>query len=207
SPRGRRRFSVAGRSGDDLLRPHPPRGRHLRLRGLALRGDRHGPAPRGQGPCHARGRRHRGGRGKNRRLTVPSRARPAPRLLPPISPRSNPAPSPRGPCPGDDSVPDSGVQSPQPKESVMSGLKIPLEDAELDAVKRYAQTLGVSPADVAYAALNRLMMQAREPEVRTDIVETSRWRRQNLPLWSDSAQSVHAYEGRAADDPEPSRRL
>ena len=89
----------------------------------------------------------------------------------------------------------------------MSGLKIPLEDAELDAVKRYAQTLGVSPADVAYAALNRLMMQAREPEVCTDIVETSRWRRQNLPLWSDSAQSVHAYEGRADDEPEPSRRL
>ena len=89
----------------------------------------------------------------------------------------------------------------------MSGLKIPLEDAELDAVKGYAQTLGVSPADVAYAALNRLMMQAREPEVRTDIVETSRWRRQNLPLWSDSALSVHAYEGRADDEPAPSRHL
>ncbi len=87
----------------------------------------------------------------------------------------------------------------------MSGLKIPLEAAELDSVARFARLLDVSPADVAYAALNRLMMQARDPAVRIDIAETAVWRRDNLPLWSDSALSVHAYEGRADDEPEPSK--
>jgi hypothetical protein len=49
------------------------------------------------------------------------------------------------------------------------------------------------------------MMTARDPEVRTDIVETRGWRGQNLPLWSDTAHSVHAYEGKHDSEPEPSR--
>lgn len=89
----------------------------------------------------------------------------------------------------------------------MSGLKIPLEDAELDAVCRFARALDVAPADVAYAALNRLMLDAADADLRADIVQTSRWRRDNLPLWSDSALSVHAYEGLPDDEPEPSPRM
>jgi hypothetical protein len=89
----------------------------------------------------------------------------------------------------------------------MSVTKIHLEAAEYDAVERFAKLLGVSPEDVAYAALNRLMLECRKPEVRKDILETRAWRGDNLPLWSDSACSVHAYEGKADDEPEPSRLL
>ena len=87
----------------------------------------------------------------------------------------------------------------------MSAIKIRLEMAESDAVERYAVSLGVKPEDVAYAALNRMMLTARDPEVEKDVRETSQWRHHNLPLWSDSAASVHAYEGKHDAEPEPSR--
>jgi hypothetical protein len=86
----------------------------------------------------------------------------------------------------------------------MNGIKLHLEQAEADAVARFAEALGVSPEQVAYAALNRLMLCAKEAELRRDILETCDWRRQNLPLWSDSACSVHAYEGKGDDEPAPS---
>ncbi len=88
----------------------------------------------------------------------------------------------------------------------MSAIRLRLEQAEYDAVVRYAQELGVSAEDVAYAALNRLMLSGGDPEARRDIAETRAWRKQNLPLWSDSACSVHAYEGKPDDEPAPSRR-
>ena len=87
----------------------------------------------------------------------------------------------------------------------MSALKIHLEMAEIDAVERYAKSLNVKAEDVAYAALNRLMLSARDPAVEKDIRETSQWRHHNLPLWSDSAASVHAYEGKHDAEPSPSR--
>lgn len=87
----------------------------------------------------------------------------------------------------------------------MSSIKLHLEYAEYDAVCRYAQALGVSPEDVAYAALNRLMLACDSAEVHRDIAETREWRRHNLPLWSDSAGSVHAYEGKPDDEPQRSR--
>lgn len=89
----------------------------------------------------------------------------------------------------------------------MSTLKLHLDDEELAAVERYAATLQVKAEDVAYAALNRLMLQARDEAVRTDIVETRDWRGDNLPLWSDTAHSVHAYEAKHDDEPRPSRYL
>ncbi len=89
----------------------------------------------------------------------------------------------------------------------MSALKLHLDSEELAAVERVAAMLNVKPEDVAYAALNRLMLQARDPSVHDDIVETRDWRRENLPLWSDSAHSVHAYEGKHDDEPQPSRYL
>ncbi len=87
----------------------------------------------------------------------------------------------------------------------MSAIKIQLDSAELAAVERFAESLHVKAEDVAYAALNRLMMQGRDESVRADIVETKAWRGDNLPLWSDSAHSVHAYEGQHDDEPQPSR--
>ena len=58
---------------------------------------------------------------------------------------------------------------------------------------------------VAYAALNRLMLEARDPRLGAEIRETWEGKRNNLPLWADSAWSVHAYEGKADDEPAPSR--
>lgn len=83
----------------------------------------------------------------------------------------------------------------------MSTIRLHLERAEFDAVSRYAEALGVSTEDVAYAALNRLMLASPSREVRCDVIETRDWRRYNLPLWSDSAGSVHAYEGQPDDEP------
>jgi hypothetical protein len=87
----------------------------------------------------------------------------------------------------------------------MSAIKVHLEQAEYDAIVRYAQALGVTPEDIGYAALNRLMLVCEKADANRDIVETREWRKNNLPLWSDSACSVHAYEGKADDEPEPSR--
>ena len=87
----------------------------------------------------------------------------------------------------------------------MSAIKIRLDGEDLAAVERYAAALNVKAEDVAYAALNRLMIQARDETVRADIIETRAWRGENLPLWSDTAHSVHAYEGKHDAEPEPSR--
>jgi len=89
----------------------------------------------------------------------------------------------------------------------MSAIKLHLEMAERDALDRYADSLGVSSEDVVYAALNRLLLHGRDPEVIQDIRETREWRRDNLPLWSDSSASVHAYEGKHDAEPEHSRYL
>lgn len=90
----------------------------------------------------------------------------------------------------------------------MSAIKLHLEMGERDALERYADSIGVSAEDVAYAALNRLLMgDAHDPETVRDIRETKDWRKDNLPLWSDSAASVHAYEGKHDAEPERSRYL
>lgn len=85
----------------------------------------------------------------------------------------------------------------------MSAIKISLDSAELAAVRRYADELHVTPEDVAYSALNRLMMNSASGEVREDIIQTKAWRKDNLPLWSDSAGSVHAYEAMPDEEPQP----
>lgn len=89
----------------------------------------------------------------------------------------------------------------------MSVIKLHLDAGEYDAVDRFARQLNVTPETVVYAALNRLMLAAREPAVRQEIVETRDWRHDNLPLWSDSALSCHAYEGKRDDEPAPSRYM
>lgn len=89
----------------------------------------------------------------------------------------------------------------------MPTIRLHLENAEFDALARYAESIKVKPEAVAYSALNRLMLDARNPAVRADILETTDWRRNNLPLWSDSAGSVQVYEGKPDDEPEPSRYI
>lgn len=87
----------------------------------------------------------------------------------------------------------------------MPVIKIHLEYAEHDAVERLAKLVKVSPEDVAFAALNRLMLVAKNREVQNDIVLSKRWRQDNLPLWSDSTASVHNYEGLSPCQPEKSK--
>lgn len=87
----------------------------------------------------------------------------------------------------------------------MPAIKIHLEDAEHDAVVRLAELLRVRPEDVAFAALNRLMLNAKESAVQDDILFTLRWRQDNLPLWADSAYAVHNYEGLSPNEPAKSK--
>ncbi|MBI5380507.1 MAG: hypothetical protein HZA31_01270 [Opitutae bacterium] len=88
----------------------------------------------------------------------------------------------------------------------MAAIKVPLEAAEQAAVRRLAKALQVSPEDVAYAALNRLMLQAEDAAVQADIKHTSQWRGDNLPLWSDSATSIHAYESMPDEPSQPRKK-
>lgn len=84
-------------------------------------------------------------------------------------------------------------------------IKLHLDDAESAPVVRLAEVLQVKPEDVLYAALNRLMLHAREIEIQEQIVQTRDSRANNLPLWADTAGSVHNYEGMAPCEPEKSK--
>lgn len=87
----------------------------------------------------------------------------------------------------------------------MSAIKIHLEEAELHPVERLADMLQVDPEDIAYAALNQLMLHARDEEIQAEIVRVSHWKVNSLPLWADTAGSVHAYEGMPDCEPEKSK--
>lgn len=88
----------------------------------------------------------------------------------------------------------------------MPAIKIHLDDEEYAPISRLAEELHLKPEDIAYAAVNQLMMRASEPDVRADMVHTHYWRRGNLPSWGDSARSVHAYEGKPDHHSSPSDR-
>jgi hypothetical protein len=88
----------------------------------------------------------------------------------------------------------------------MPVIKIHLEEAEFAAVERLAKAMRVGAEDVAYAGLNRLMLQAADEAVRKDVLATRDWRGDNLPLWSDSAGSIHAYESMPDEEPREARR-
>ena len=89
----------------------------------------------------------------------------------------------------------------------MASIKLHLDAAELDAVARFAEAAGTKPEAVLYTALNRLRLDAHNPALRKEIVETWEAHGHNLPLWADSACSVHAYEGKADDEPAPSKYM
>ncbi len=84
-------------------------------------------------------------------------------------------------------------------------IKLHLDEAESAPIVRLAETLQVSPEDVLYTALNRLMMHARENDVHQDILQTRQARDNNLPLWADTAGSVHNYEGMSPCGPVKSK--
>ena len=84
-------------------------------------------------------------------------------------------------------------------------IKLHLDDAESDPVIRLADALRLKPEDILYAGLDRLMMHARESDVQAEIAHSRDVRRQSLPLWADTAGSVHAYEGLPPCMPEKSK--
>jgi hypothetical protein len=86
----------------------------------------------------------------------------------------------------------------------MPTIKIHLEHEELDAIKRFANSLHVCPEDIAYAALHQMMLQAGDLDTVTEIKQTLDWRGNVLPAWSDSARSVHIYESKPDDEQQPS---
>jgi hypothetical protein len=73
----------------------------------------------------------------------------------------------------------------------MSAVQIHLEYAEVAAVEHYAELLGVSTEDIAYAALHQMMLRAQEPQVQHEIVHTRATRHASLPPWSDTKHATH----------------
>ncbi len=84
-------------------------------------------------------------------------------------------------------------------------IKLHLDEAESAPILRLADILQVKPEDVVYAAVNRLMLQARDPGTQEEIVRVKSTRADNLPLWADSAGSAHNYEGMSPCEPEKSK--
>ena len=78
-------------------------------------------------------------------------------------------------------------------------VKLNLECEEHEALLRYAEALGVTDEDIAYAALHRLMLAAKstEGEIDKDIVEARDGRRHTLSIWTDPAHPVNLHENRS----------
>ena len=101
-------------------------------------------------------------------------------------------------------------------------IKLHLDRAEYEPIERTAKALGCEPEDLVYHAVNQYMLRVGDfvhqcgPECRrqhTDfeamrevIHNTTRARKDNLPLWADSAGSVHNYEGMGPALTEQSRK-
>lgn len=79
----------------------------------------------------------------------------------------------------------------------MAVIKIHLEPEELMAVERRAGELGITVQALAYGALSCSMNHVREPYCRSRIDQAVGDRGRDLPLWSDTARSVSAYEGQS----------
>jgi hypothetical protein len=78
----------------------------------------------------------------------------------------------------------------------MATIKIHLDQEELTAIERRAKELGVSVQDLAYGALNCAMSNIRDKSCRVRIDQAVSERGHDLPLWSDSARSIGAYESK-----------
>ena len=85
----------------------------------------------------------------------------------------------------------------------MPVVKIHLQRQELSAVSRRAAELGITEAALAYGALSCLMDRIKEPSYRAEIVHAVGGKGHDLPLWSDSAPSIAAYEGGQGEGSEP----
>ena len=83
----------------------------------------------------------------------------------------------------------------------MSGIRIHLELAEEENLRRHAEALGVDTEDIAYAALQRYLLELKAHPQETDreILNTRAARSTHLPLWNDSGRSMHPFEDAGND--------
>ena len=79
----------------------------------------------------------------------------------------------------------------------MSVIKIFLEAEEQERVQHYAELLGVSTEDIAYAALNRLMHDVKKSEeaLAKEIVDTRDARHPTVAYWTESTHTVQISTG------------
>jgi hypothetical protein len=85
----------------------------------------------------------------------------------------------------------------------MPVIKLHLEQEEYAPIVRAAERLHVSPEDIVYAGLHRMMLTRADPLAWAEVADLRLGRKDNLPRWADSARSVHAYEGKHDDYSEP----
>jgi hypothetical protein len=99
-------------------------------------------------------------------------------------------------------------------------IKLNLTTSEYDPIDRTARAFGCTPEDVVYLAVDEYMtrlgtlgkssgsdrvhFQADFETLQAQVLNAKSARKDNLPLWADSAESVHAYEGKPDDEPEKS---
>ena len=111
----------------------------------------------------------------------------------------------------------AGTINPDAKKDLAMKIKLNLSQSEFDPIRRTAEAFGCKPEDVLYIAVDEYMSRLGNfnnqcgPACRlihTDFnamrdaaLNTKRARSENLPLWADSAASVHAYEGMPDDEP------
>ena len=90
-------------------------------------------------------------------------------------------------------------------------IKLHLDEAEAGPIKRAAEAFGCEPEDLVYSAVNVYMLRLgsfeeqcgpecrkmfTDPDImRASVLNTKAARKDNLPLWADSAGSIHNYEG------------
>lgn len=85
----------------------------------------------------------------------------------------------------------------------MPTLKIHLSSEEYAPISRMAYELKVRPEEIAYCGLDTVMKDIGSLAMQDSVRNVAAWRSSNLPIWSDSARSVHAYEGKPDVHSEP----
>ncbi len=77
----------------------------------------------------------------------------------------------------------------------MTGISIHLEMPEEENLRRHAEALGVDCEDIAYAAIQRYMLElkAHPQEIDREILSTRAARSTHMPLWNDSGRSMHPF--------------
>ncbi len=74
----------------------------------------------------------------------------------------------------------------------MEAIRIHLEVAEQEFIRRHAEALGLDSEDIAYAALQRFIrdLEAHPQELDREILHARATRPRHFGLWSDSGRSM-----------------